>query len=85
MLNFFSWTIPKDASPKESVGRALRVQGVLQLMLGVAMAICSFAAVDIDRGNMHHFQAENRTAESYAILGLDGGAVVSSVWVRQLD
>lgn len=81
MFSLSSWTLGDDASVRDKVGRTLKLQGLIQLVLGLAMAICSFAAVDIDRSNMDNLKSLNRTAASYAVIGLDSGAALSSIWV----
>lgn len=78
----FKWKMFKNTSPKERLGSVLKMLGLIQILLGVALAIASFTAIDIDRNNMVVMEANNKTIVGQVIIGLDAGSIISSIGVR---
>lgn len=79
----FECKLSKDGSVKEKIAGILKRLGAVQLLLGVVLAIASFAAIDIDKSNMVVMEAYNKTISAKVLLGLDAGSAVSSIWVRK--
>ena len=63
----------------------MQLFGIIQLLLGLVCAAISCASIQVDRINLGILAGMNETANqtigAYAMIGLDGGALMSSIWV----